>query len=49
VQPARVIVDEAATGFFGGHKPMPGGASLAPPSTSTSSMAVSPGPPQLSR
>jgi hypothetical protein len=29
VQPARVIVDEAATEFFGGHKPMPGGASLA--------------------
>jgi hypothetical protein len=29
VQPARVIVDEAVTGFLGGHKPMPDGASLA--------------------
>ena len=26
VQPTRAIVDEAVTGFFGGHKTMPGGA-----------------------
>jgi hypothetical protein len=29
VQPARVIVDKAVTGFFGGHKTMPGGVPLA--------------------
>ena len=29
VQPTRVIVDEAVTGFFGSHKTMPGGASPA--------------------
>ena len=50
VQPTRVIVDEAVTGFFGGHKTMQGGA---PPATTVEvhihSTAVSPGRPQPSR
>jgi hypothetical protein len=46
----RDSVDEAVTGFFGGHKTMQGGA---PPATTVEvhihSTAVSPGRPQPSR